>query len=85
MTPPVDPEHARQLIYLLSWLRQLYGDVRGWINRTLDLREGRARARQEKAAAKAATKAFWFGIGLAGLAALLIFFWLSTAQQQSRA
>ena len=81
----VDPENARRLIYLLNWMvRQFYGDVRGWINRALDLREGRVLARQEKAVAAAATKAFWFGVGLTGLAALLLFFWC-LSQQQSRA
>jgi hypothetical protein len=39
MNTTVDPEDARQVIYLLSWLRQFYGDARGWINRALDLRE----------------------------------------------
>jgi hypothetical protein len=84
MTPPVDPE---QLYYLLLlWLRQFYPDVRGWINRRLDLREARVLARQEKAVAEAATKAFWLGIAYGGLAAaLLVFFWMSMAQQQSRA
>jgi len=78
MNTTVDPEDARQVIYLLSWLRQFYGDARGWINRALDLREARILARQEKAVAEAATKAFWFGIGLA---ALWFFWWLARSRQ----
>jgi hypothetical protein len=83
MNTIMKPEDIRPIVHLLNWIvRQFYVDVRGWINRALDLRESRVLARQEKAVAEAATKAFWFGIGLAGLAALLVLCFLATTQQQ---
>jgi len=82
MNTTMQPEDVRSIVHLLNWMvQQFYGDVRGWINRALDLRVARVLARQEEAVAKATNRCIWFGIGLV---ALLVFFWWM-AQQQSRA
>ena len=82
MNTIMKPEDIRPIVYLVNWIvRQFYGDVRGWINRALDLRESRVLARQEKAVAAGTRKGFWFGVGLTGLAALYLFFWYLSRQQ----